>query len=225
MAAALLLLALVAGLPCRGAGDTPAQLPRDTEPYFYQLELWPDYGYNEFTGNVVIWINANRDTANVTLHARDLRIDQVSVTEADAGTRVKVKSWTTTPDTERLVITADRSLVADRRYRVWIRFHGRLRTDMTGFYRSRYTEFGVTKYVKPRDRALGFFGQPTHFVLSASSLHRYFGTKWNLVFRISDFVLFLENSFSFGEPTARSPPQTFSYRFQYFYNHFISFEI
>lgn len=131
------------------AGD---ELPRDTEPVAYGLQLAPRYDpaadEYAFGGHVEIWIRVNAITSVVTLHARDLQIKSVAIIESRMQVSVDVDYWTMLADEERLVIGPGDHLLAGRVYQVRIVFQGLLRTDTTGFYRSLYMENGQQKYVR-----------------------------------------------------------------------------
>lgn len=150
-AIAIFLFALRGASSLRYADDSPYGLPRDTEPLAYGLRLAPRYdpAENQYTfgGQVEIWVHVNSITANVTLHARDLEIKSVAIVESKTQTSVAVDGNEMDASAERLVIYAGSSLLPGRVYQVRIVFQGLLRTDMTGFYRSLYTENGERKYV------------------------------------------------------------------------------
>lgn len=130
-------------------GSSSYRLPRDTQPLAYGLRLVPKYdkGSNLYTfgGQVEILIYVNSITPNVTLNAKDMQIKSVAITELKTQKDLEVDSYEIDNKAEILKIYAASNLLVGRRYQVKIVFQGLLRTDMTGFYKSVYTEDGVTK--------------------------------------------------------------------------------
>lgn len=160
-----LLIALAArGLAATGPGpESPAivsvhdtratddnRLPLDTEPLAYGLRLMPKYDepskQYQFAGQVMILIKVNKITPSVTLNARDMIIKSVAVTEYSTQTDLEMDTFYMVPELEQLFISTTKNLLAGRRYQIKIVFQGLLRTDMTGFYRTTYTENNKTMY-------------------------------------------------------------------------------
>lgn len=134
------------------ANDDVGRLPGDTEPLAYGLRLVPRYDQGDdrytFTGQVEITIKVNRITPNITMHAKDMRITSAGVTEVETGIDLKVDSHVIFRDEELLVIYMGKNLLVGRQYEVRMTFHGYLRTDMTGFYKSTYVVNNETMYVQ-----------------------------------------------------------------------------
>lgn len=127
------------------------RLPRDTEPVAYGLLLVPRYdnGKDRYTvdGHVEVLIRVKKITPKITMHAKDMYISSVTVTEVKSETDLKVDSHSIDRDKELLVIYVVKNLLAGRQYQVRITFHGYVRTDMTGIYKSTYTVNDKTMYV------------------------------------------------------------------------------
>lgn len=151
-----LLLLLTVSWPAAGEKMDVFRLPNDTVPLAYRLNVWPIIDPNAenaftFSGHVAVRVRAVVSTAVLTLNAdRDLNVSQPIVKDMSTLDAVNVTGYGVVAKNEQLVIQLDRpGLVADREYEVQIPFAGRLRTDMTGFYRSSYwdTEANQTKCV------------------------------------------------------------------------------
>lgn len=119
------------------------RLPRDTEPVAYGLRIVPRYDKDgeQYTvdGQVEVLIKVNEITHKITMHAVDMYMSGVTVTEAKTETDLKVESHIMDRDRGLLVINVGKNLLAGRQYQVRITFHGYMRTDMTGIYKSTYT--------------------------------------------------------------------------------------
>lgn len=128
------------------------RLSGDTEPLFYGLRMVPRYDRDSeryaVDGQVEILITVNRFTPNITMHAKDLYVTSVTVTEVITETELPVDSYDVDQDNELLSVYVGKYLLVGRRYDVRITFRGLLRTDMTGFYKSTYTENNNTMCVR-----------------------------------------------------------------------------
>lgn len=119
------------------------RLPNNTEPIAYKLTIRPtiDPVNNIFTfvGNVTINVRAKSTTKVLTLNADGLKINDLIVT--DTASMVKIETISYTNENEQLNIYLDSpGMIADRVYDVKISYEGQLRDDMTGFYKSSYTD-------------------------------------------------------------------------------------
>lgn len=128
------------------------RLSGDTEPLAYGLRMVPRYDKDgdRYTvdGQVEILIKVNRFTQNIKMHAKDLLITSVTVTEVVTETELPVDSHDVDRDNELLLVYVGKNLLVGRQYDVRITFRGLLRTDMTGFYRSTYTVNDKTMCVR-----------------------------------------------------------------------------
>lgn len=121
------------------------RLPNNTEPLSYSLKIKPiiDPKNNDFTfsGDVTIRIRVKTSTEKLTLNARDLQINTVDIKDVKSSAKVETAGYRLVPKNEQLIIQTNYSeLIADREYDVQISFSGELRNDMTGFYKSYYTD-------------------------------------------------------------------------------------
>ncbi|XP_065344833.1 aminopeptidase N-like [Cloeon dipterum] len=131
-------------------------LPSDVEPVSYEVQLIP-YLQNspvpgaEFTfdGRVDIKILADRPTSTVVLHAEQLNILNIGVTQDTTGLVVPVIDWNlVTDDRHFLTINLAESLLSGQEYHLNINFTGILNSEGYGFFRSRTTdENGNTGWV------------------------------------------------------------------------------
>jgi aminopeptidase N len=119
------------------------RLPNNTKPIRYDVSLKTDVNRGEtaFTGTVRIRIEAVENSNTITLHSRQLTIDTIEVFANPDTTPILVPSTSNyVDDVEFLVITASSQMVANQQYLVVITYHGLLRDDNMGFYRSSYKD-------------------------------------------------------------------------------------
>lgn len=121
------------------------RLPNNTEPVAYKLTIRPiidaENNIFTFTGNVTISIRVKSSTKVLTLNADGLKIDSVSVADAETKDIVDAIEYNYTMKNEQLNVYLDKpGLIADRVYDVKISYEGQLRDDMTGFYKSSYAD-------------------------------------------------------------------------------------
>lgn len=115
------------------------RLPQNVAPETYKIELSTSVDKEDFafTGKVQIKIHAVENTTNITLHARQLTITKIGLTNIDL-VDVAIKNYTYDVVREFVVIPTVKTLVKDQAYFLTINYVGELRTDMGGFYRSSY---------------------------------------------------------------------------------------
>lgn len=124
------------------------RLPNDTEPISYQLHIKPTIDPNDnlfiFNGDVSISIKVKSSTDVLTLNADGLNITQINVTDTTNTSTpivIGVIEFNCVVKNEQLKIHLDTpGLIADRVYEVRIEYTGKLRDDMTGFYKSSYID-------------------------------------------------------------------------------------
>lgn len=124
------------------------RLPNTTAPNSYDITLATnvDKGDFSFTGSVSINLRVLEKTRNITIHARQLTVDEDSVTILKGLQRIKTSNVYYEEDREFLTIEAATDLAANAEYQLIIEYNGTLRTDMAGFYRSSYVDSdGKTK--------------------------------------------------------------------------------
>lgn len=115
------------------------RLPNNTEPISYTLIIFPTFDNFSFTGEVTINIRVIIPTGELTLNAYGLQIKEITVTDESSKAIIPVVSNKTVEKNQQLIIELDKpGLIADREYKVKISYTGKLRDDMTGFYKSSY---------------------------------------------------------------------------------------
>ncbi|XP_046566065.1 aminopeptidase N-like [Haliotis rubra] len=123
------------------------RLPTAVKPFHYVLELQPEiYGDNSslftFSGTVSIVINVTQATSNVTLHKKDLMINNDSLSLrpldnlSDRGPSIVSTSYDEVR--EFYVLHLDNDLQPGRSYAVGMSFDAKMRTDGEGLYLSSY---------------------------------------------------------------------------------------
>ncbi|XP_050303200.1 aminopeptidase N-like [Anthonomus grandis grandis] len=130
------------------------RLPKNVLPESYRLEIITPFGEEgnfEYEGTVLIETSCVQTTSNITLHSKDLTIDENAVSIRDATSKVSkaVKGLKITyeKDHDFLIIHLNEPLIEDHRYEIYIPFKGILNDGLAGFYRSSYID-SVTKKVK-----------------------------------------------------------------------------
>lgn len=118
-------------------------LPLDLKPLHYNLSVY-DITHDSYKGTVQIELLVQRPTDELHLHYRDLTISQ-AVAEDDAGNSIGVESVQEHAEKEYLVVKLEREVTS--KFSATLHFSGRIQTNMAGFYRSLYTDHGVTKYM------------------------------------------------------------------------------
>lgn len=124
------------------------RLPNDTKPIHYDITLRTDIhnGDFEFSGTVMINIQAVNKAAEIVLHYRYLVIRNVVLYNAGGVLQADVP-FQYKDDVEFMVITPTIPLNPGN-YQVVINYSGQLRDDNAGFYRSSYVnEFGDTVWL------------------------------------------------------------------------------
>lgn len=126
------------------------RLPNNTRPLNYDVFLKTDIhlGNFDFNGVVTIKIQAIETTNNITLHVRQLTIDQIDLRDS-CGTLIESNvSYSIVDVVEFLMIEPTVQLVQNEEYIIEISYHGILRRDDSGFYRSSYvTPEGMTRWL------------------------------------------------------------------------------
>lgn len=121
------------------------RLPNNTEPISYRLNVQPfiEPENNNFTfiGTVLITIRVKITTGELTLNVDSLKINQIKVKDTNSSTYIEVTGNNIVKKNEQLIIQLKTpGLIADRVYEVEIAYSGELRNDMSGFYKSSYTD-------------------------------------------------------------------------------------
>lgn len=124
------------------------RLPTDVSPESYVLEVATDFENMTYSGRVEIVVRATAPTCNLTLNSKDLTITGVRVIDKNTRKPITIVKYYLVENNEQFVIVFNktvRCLISDRSFVVEIEFEAPLRNDMSGYYKSSYTENDVTK--------------------------------------------------------------------------------
>lgn len=122
-------------------------LPTNTMPERYDIHLTTEIhtGERRFTGKVIIQLHALEDSSRVGLFNRQLTIDSIRLVNSLQQESMPFHYETVD---EILTITFFDNMMKDQVYTLEIDYHGDIRTDTSGFYRSSYRDkSGNTKYL------------------------------------------------------------------------------
>lgn len=133
------------------------RLPKTLMPTFYTISLQPfltevDPNFYIFKGNSIVEFQCKQPTDLILIHSKKLNYTLqgtflVSLTGIDANPPAIHNTWLE-EKTEYLVVKLKENLQQNKKYQLHAVFTGELADDLAGFYRSAYTEGGVTKYVE-----------------------------------------------------------------------------
>ena len=145
------------------------RLPREAIPSHYDVKIQAQLSQNApgmaFKGRVTIRVKALRDTVNVTLHSKELRIRHVRITPLPTTTKVGEKpigiaaSYSTPSVNDYLVITAEDTLKKGREYNLEITFEGS-GGESIGFFRASDRVFATQFGPIHARRAFPCFDEP-----------------------------------------------------------------
>lgn len=121
------------------------RLPTHLLPRSYNIRLLPfiEEGNFTFDGSVKIHLHAVSDGNNVTVHVKDMIInnDSVKLTDTTTGSTLKIVSLRHDIDREFFIVeTEEGSIKRGHDYEIEIEFVGNLNDKLAGFYRSSYTD-------------------------------------------------------------------------------------
>lgn len=120
------------------------RLPRSIVPEHYDVELQPYLVPDNFTfdGKVRILIKVLEPTNNVTVHINNITVDAGSVrlTEAGSGSAVEVTKTSEDELRQFYILHLKQDLKQGAEYEVSMEYVGSLNDQLTGFYRSSYTD-------------------------------------------------------------------------------------
>lgn len=143
------------------------RLNGDIEPINYLIELTPYLTDNDtgklftFDGSVTISLKATKaDVKTITIHLNDLNITEQTLTIASGqsttdqresevdnqseGSIIDQSDYDAQTNKYKIMLT--QALEQEKLYELKLKFSGKLRTDMVGFYRSSYKDGNETKY-------------------------------------------------------------------------------
>lgn len=117
------------------------RLPNNSIPINYDLWLKTDVDKNEFgfDGHVKIHVKIVIETPSITLHIRQLQIDNINIVATTGEVLQEKASFGFFDQFEFVVIALPRTMLPDEEVIVDITYHGTLREDGSGFYRAKYT--------------------------------------------------------------------------------------
>lgn len=126
------------------------RLPDNLIPESYKVFLQP-YLYTKlpnateqnyfFEGNSTVRFRCVKDTWTIFLHALDLSVDKVIVTNSKTRENIGVERYTLHNDSNFFEILLKKQLVGNSEYyELFTKFKGELLDDLTGLYTSEYTE-------------------------------------------------------------------------------------
>lgn len=115
------------------------RLPNDTRPLTYNVNLrtWIDQGNLTFTGSVRIRILAVESTNTITLHHRELTIENVELL-SEAGNAIPIGDVAYDAEFEFLTIPVLNNLTEGSQFFIDINYRGIMETTWIGFYAIRY---------------------------------------------------------------------------------------
>lgn len=122
------------------------RLPNNTKADAYHISLATDIdqGLFNFSGSVTINITVLKPSNYITLHARQLDIETVSLKSSD-GSEYDLAKPKYDPKTEHLTIQSLNGKNLTNKVTLHITYSGMLRLDEAGFYRSSYGGKNVKK--------------------------------------------------------------------------------
>lgn len=128
----------------RASNSSEYLLPTHIVPEHYIIELEPDFENEVFNGSVTIEFKVTQNSTNVTLHARELDIQNntISLKFGDKVYAVIESAEYSEDDKNFLVLEFNKTLeVSDEIYILTIgQFTGILNLDNAGFYLAKYTD-------------------------------------------------------------------------------------
>lgn len=119
-------------------------LPKSLRPIEYTLDVRPNIytgnpGNFSFDGYVKIDMICDSLTQNITLHCKDLTINDDSISLQDSnGRNIALEHTEINTEMEFLVVYVNETLVPTMMYVLEVRFSGPLLPDMAGLYYTSY---------------------------------------------------------------------------------------
>lgn len=123
------------------------RLKQKISPNAYEIRLYPDLQNGNFSGQVTIQIDVEDYVSTIELHGQELvvaeghtKLSKIDSTPED----ITVRSVNTTGGLIRVNLQSD---ISFGKYALRIDFRGKIRDDMTGFYRSYYEYQGKKRWL------------------------------------------------------------------------------
>lgn len=115
------------------------RLPKHVTPLQYYLELEPNFPDKVFNGSVTIELKVLEQSDNITLHGKELTIDNSSISLFSEQQQIGVEKTTQIEDDRHFyIIYFNTSLLIGATYNLSIIFTGVLNSENEGFYLAKY---------------------------------------------------------------------------------------
>ncbi|NWX00910.1 AMPE aminopeptidase, partial [Caloenas nicobarica] len=145
--------------PCPAKSDDTGdwrdfRLPTYVKPVHYDLEVKPEMERDIYTGTVSISIVLEKSTSYLWLHLRETKITEMPTLQKSSGQQIALNDCFEYTPQEYIVMKAEAELsVTDESdpYILTLKFQGWLNGSLVGFYRTTYTENGLTKSIAATD--------------------------------------------------------------------------
>ncbi|KAH0552187.1 hypothetical protein KQX54_006650, partial [Cotesia glomerata] len=117
------------------------RLSKNTYPSSYKIYLTPYFDNFTFDGRVEINVSVMQNTSSIVLHANNLNIKQISVSENSLeGNSLRVSSYFINSTTHKFTIYLSSTVNDESNLTVNVEYSGVLNDKMEGFYRSYYKD-------------------------------------------------------------------------------------
>ena len=120
-----------------------ARLSRSVLPVSYDLAVETDADMARFSGLVTISLEVMEATSTIVLHAKDLEVELVGLTQQDKPVAAELSA---DPATDRIIVRTERPLEALPAQLV-LRFAAPVSSGLLGYYRSTYVDTTGTERV------------------------------------------------------------------------------
>ncbi|NXA39983.1 AMPE aminopeptidase, partial [Eudromia elegans] len=130
------------------------RLPTYIKPVHYDLEVKPEMELDIYTGTVSISIALEKSTSYLWLHLRETKITEMPTLRKSSGEQIALNDCFEYTPQEYIVMKAEAELSPaseSEPYVLTLKFQGWLNGSLVGFYRTTYTENGVTKSIAATD--------------------------------------------------------------------------
>ncbi|MCG3176563.1 MAG: Aminopeptidase N [Candidatus Omnitrophica bacterium] len=122
----------------------PYRLERTVTPVHYAIDLTVDIANFAFKGRQSVRIKAASAFGSITLHALDLRIQRAELSTASGP--LKASRIAFDKDKETVTLVFPRTVRPSEARELALEYTGELNDKMHGFYRTRYTVDGATRW-------------------------------------------------------------------------------
>ncbi|XP_022814656.1 glutamyl aminopeptidase-like isoform X1 [Spodoptera litura] len=112
------------------------RLPRSVVPENYKLLLKPNVTNNSFAGSVLITLSVKQKVKTIQLHAYNLTIHGISLTNNISQGIIRIRSTNMSLDARELLFINLENELDIAQYKLFIIFSGRLDNKIVGFYKS-----------------------------------------------------------------------------------------